>query len=186
MKKYLLILLFLPMIACAEVAILAGGCFWCVQSDFDKVDGVLKTIAGYDGGKKPHPTYRLVSSGTTDYVESVKIVFSHSQISYEDLLTYFFHHIDPLAKDKQFCDVGRQYRSVIFYTNEAQRKIAEKVLKKIKAHFKPQTVYTEILPSTQFYPAENYHQEYYKKNPLRYRFYRYSCGRDKRVKALWE
>lgn len=185
MKKCLLLLLFLPKITFSESAIFAGGCFWCMQSDFDKVKGVAQTIAGYDGGSRPHPTYRLVSSGRTQYVESVKVIYNPKIVSYAALIQYFFHHIDPFDKRGQFCDKGRQYRSVIFYQNAAQKTVAEKTLKNIQAYFKNKTVYTEVLSSTQFYPAENYHQSYYKKNPLRYEFYRYTCGRDKRLKAIW-
>lgn len=186
MKKLILILLCLPVISFADTAIFAGGCFWCVQSDFDKRLGVMKTIVGFDGGTVPHPTYRQVSSGNTQYVESTKIIFDPNKVSYEELVTYFFHHIDPLTKNGQFCDKGKQYRSVIFYANANQKKIAENILTNIKKQFENQTVYTEILPTTQFYPAENYHQSYYKKNPLRYKFYRYTCGRDKRVKEVWQ
>lgn len=185
MKRYWILLFFLPTTVMADAAIFAGGCFWCMQSDFDKVKGVVKTIAGYDGGNRPHPTYRLVSSGTTNYVESVKVIFDPTKVSYASLVDYFFHHIDPFDKNGQFCDKGKQYRSVIFYDNQKQKEVAKNSLKNIQAYFKDKKIYTEILPSTQFYPAENYHQSYYKKNPLRYEFYRYTCGRDRRVKAIW-
>ncbi|QBR83084.1 peptide-methionine (S)-S-oxide reductase MsrA [Legionella israelensis] len=166
-----------------DEAIFAGGCFWCVEADFDKLPGVLSTTSGYDGGTYKNPTYHLVSSGTTNYVESVKIIYDSDKISYRDLVLYFFRHIDPTSKDGQFCDRGRQYRSVIFYLNPEQKKVAEDVLEGVEKLF--DKVYTEVLPSTHFYAAEKYHQNYYKKNPLRYKYYRWRCGRDQRVQEVW-
>lgn len=170
-------------LAATQTAIFAGGCFWCVQSDFDKLPGVVKTVVGYDGGTSANPTYEKVSSGTTNYVESTKIIFDPAKVTYTELLSYFFQHIDPTVKDKQFCDTGKQYRSVIFYENAQQKQQAEFVLEAVKKLF-PE-VYTEITPSTTFYDAEDYHQDYYKKNPVRYKFYRWNCGRDQRVKEIW-
>jgi peptide methionine sulfoxide reductase msrA/msrB len=169
--------------AAEKTAIFAGGCFWCVQADFDKLPGVVKTIAGYDGGQQPNPTYKQVSSGSTNYVESTKIIYNPDLVSYATLVNYFFQTIDPTVKDAQFCDHGPQYRGVIFYLNDAQKTQALKTLDQVKKLFPH--VYTEVLPSTTFYPAEAYHQDYYKKNPIRYHFYRGRCGRDARVKKIW-
>jgi peptide-methionine (S)-S-oxide reductase len=169
-----------------EKATFAGGCFWCVEAAFDKLEGVKTVISGYTGGHRKNPTYEEVSSGTTGHAESVEIVYDPSRIDYARLLDVFWHNIDPTVKDKQFCDVGRQYRSAIFYHNEDQRHLAEeskKALLKSKRFSGP--IYTEIVPAAEFYPAENYHQQYYKKNPVRYKFYRYNCGRDQRLKMLW-
>ncbi|MDF1759082.1 MAG: peptide-methionine (S)-S-oxide reductase MsrA [Coxiellaceae bacterium] len=166
-----------------QTAIFAGGCFWCMEADFDKVPGVVKTESGYDGGTKPNPTYETVSAGLTHYAEVLKVTYDPKKVSYQQLLTYFWKNIDPTAKDAQFCDRGAQYRSAIFYLNPEQKKLAEQSLIPIKQKFK--TVYTEITASTHFYPAEQYHQDYYKKNPVRYKFYRWNCGRDKRLKQLY-
>lgn len=165
-------------------AIFAGGCFWCLEADFDKLPGVLKTTSGFDGGTEPNPSYELVSSGKTNYVESVLVNYDSDKISYPQLLEFYWRHIDPTAKDRQFCDQGRQYRSVIFYLNEEQKKAALDSVNGIKSRFP--MVYTDIIPSTNFYPAEDYHQKYYQKNPLRYKFYRYNCGRDARIKEVWK
>ncbi len=187
LKKFALPLLLLvcQSPAFSATAIFAGGCFWCVESDFDKVPGVTQTISGYDGGTIKNPTYPLVSSGRTNYAEVVKVVYDEKKVNYKTLVNYFFTHIDPLVKDKQFCDTGHQYRSAIFYLNDKQKKIAEEVKSSLSKIFKGKTIYTEISPSTTFYPAEGYHQNYYKKNPYRYQYYRYRCGRDKRVKEVW-
>ena len=186
--KYCLLLLLLFSsyfsYAVPKTVIFAGGCFWCLQADFDKVPGVLSTVAGYDGGQAPNPTYKAVSSGKTNYAEAVKVTYDDSQISYPDLLNIFWRNIDPSVENQQFCDKGRQYRSAIFYLNDEQKKQAFSSLAKVKKLF-PQ-VYTQVLPSTQFYVAEAYHQEYYKKNPVRYKYYRWSCGRDKRLQKIWE
>lgn len=179
------ILLILPLAVYAKTseAIFAGGCFWCMEADFDKLTGVTKTISGYDGGESKSPSYEQVSSGTTNYVESVKVTYDPDIISYKDLVDYFWHHIDPTTKDAQFCDHGRQYRSVIFYLDNNQKKIALESLAEIKK--KLPVVYTEVTPSTHFYPAEEYHQNYYVNNPVRYQYYRWRCGRDARVKEIW-
>lgn len=170
--------------AAIKTAVFAGGCFWCVEADFDKVPGVVKTVSGYDGGVKPNPTYKQVSAGQTNYVESVKVSYDDQKVSYPYLVRYFFQHIDPTVKDAQFCDHGAQYRSVIFYQNATQKAQAEVALNEVKSLFP--AVYTTVSPSTTFYPAEAYHQEYYKKNPTKYRFYRWRCGRDARVKSVWD
>lgn len=166
-----------------ETAIFAGGCFWCLEADFDKVPGVLETISGYDGGQSKHPTYAQVSAGGTGHAESVKVVFDSDQISYKQLVNYFFHHIDPTVKNRQFCDIGSQYRSAIFYLNHQQRQVAQEAARALKTQLG--VVWTEIAPSTQFYPAEAGHQNYYQKNPIRYQYYRYRCGRDKRVEEVY-
>ena len=183
---YLIILLVFvtqPLSAKTAEALFAGGCFWCVEADFDKVPGVLHTVSGYDGGSEPNPTYELVSSGTTHYVESVRIFYDPALISYQQLLNYYWHHIDPTVKEAQFCDHGSQYRSVIFYLNEEQKKEALESKLALEKQF--HVIYTDIIPSTHFYEAETYHQNYYQKNPLRYKYYRYQCGRDKRVGEVW-
>ncbi|MBA3536093.1 MAG: peptide-methionine (S)-S-oxide reductase MsrA [Tatlockia sp.] len=184
--RYLFLILALfaqPISAKIAEAIFAGGCFWCVEADFDKVPGVLQTISGYDGGSEPNPTYELVSSGKTQYVESLRVIFDSSKVSYQQLLDYYWHHIDPTVKDAQFCDKGRQYRSVIFYLDEEQKKAASAA--KLALEKQLPIIYTDIIPSTHFYQAEAYHQNYYQKNPLRYKYYRHQCGRDKRIGELW-
>ena len=168
------------------VAIFAGGCFWCVESDFDQVPGVVATISGYTGGSKVDPTYPEVSSGTTGHAESVEVIFDPKKVTYEHLLDVYWTSIDPTVKDRQFCDTGNQYRTAIFYTNDEQRRAAEASKKKVEATkpFKAPIV-TEITMAGKFYPAEEYHQDYYRKNPVRYKFYRTGCGRDARLKELW-
>jgi len=169
-----------------EKATFAGGCFWCMEPAFDHVEGVVSVTAGYTGGTKKDPTYEEVSSGTTGHAESVEVLYDPSKVSYEELLSVFWHNIDPTVKDRQFCDVGRQYKSAIFYHNGEQRRKAEaskKALEESKRFNGP--IYTEIVPASQFYPAEEYHQGYYKKNPVRYKFYRWNCGRDERLRELW-
>ena len=169
-----------------SVAIFAGGCFWCVESDFDQVPGVVATISGYTGGRKANPTYEEVSSGTTGHAESVEVIFDPKKVTYEHLLDVYWTSVDPTVKDRQFCDTGNQYRTAIFYTNDLQRRAAEASRKKIEATkpFKAPIV-TEITMAGTFYPAEEYHQDFYRKNPVRYKFYRTGCGRDARLKELW-
>jgi peptide-methionine (S)-S-oxide reductase len=167
-------------------AIFAGGCFWCVESDFDKVPGVISTTSGYTGGKTANPTYEQVSAHTTGHAESVQIVFDPAKVSYEQLVQHFWHTIDPTTKDRQFCDVGSPYRTAIFPVGAEQMKIAtasRAALEKSKPFKDP--VVTEITMAGTFYPAEEYHQDYYMKNPVRYKYYRLTCGRDARVKELW-
>ena len=167
-------------------AVFAGGCFWCMEPPFDKTDGVIATISGYTGGTKVNPTYEEVSSGTTGHAESVQVEYDPKKVSYEKLLDVFWHNVDPTQKDGQFCDHGNQYRTAIFVANDEQKKLAEAskaALMKSKP-FKGDIV-TEIVPATTFYPAEDYHQDYYLKNPVRYKFYRTGCGRDARLKELW-
>ncbi len=170
----------------AAVAIFAGGCFWCMEGPFDVLDGVVSTTSGYTAGTKKDPTYQEVSSGRTGHTEAVQIVYDPAKVSYEKLLEVFWHNIDPTVKNRQFCDSGSHYRSGIFYLNDAQKKAAEasKVTLDKSKPFKDPIV-TEITMATTFYPAEEYHQDYYVKNPVRYRFYRQGCGRDARLKELW-
>lgn len=184
MMTVLLLLLSCVAIAAQKTAIFAGGCFWCVQADLDKVPGVISTISGYDGGKQANPTYSLVSSGRTHYVESVKVVYDPQVISYQQLLSKFWRSIDPTDQNGQFCDKGEQYRSVIFYLNDRQRQIALQSKQAIAKQLGT-TIYTDVIASTEFYPAEDYHQDYYKKHSLRYKFYRYHCGRDQRLEKVW-
>ena len=167
-------------------ALFAGGCFWCVESDFDKIPGVLSTTSGYSGGKGAKPTYEQVSSHTTGHAEVVEVLYDPNKVSYQRLVEYFWHTIDPTVKDQQFCDHGTPYRSAIFAQNAEQLKVAQEsraALEKSKP-FK-EGIVTEIALASPFYPAEEYHQDYYKKNPLRYKYYRSSCGRDARVQQLW-
>lgn len=167
-----------------ETIILAGGCFWCVESDFDKLPAVLSTTSGYTGGHLENPTYGQVSHGGTGYYESVKITFDSKQLSYATLFDYFFQHIDPLDDKGQFCDKGDQYRSAIFVANKNQER--EALASKKRAEEKlGQNIVTQILPAATFYDAEDYHQDYHNKNPVRYKLYRFNCGRDKRVNDVW-
>ena len=167
------------------VATFAGGCFWCMEGPYDKIDGVISTTSGYIGGHKADPTYEEVTTGRTGHTEAVQVVYDPDKVSYEQLLTTFWHNIDPLVENRQFCDVGSQYRSGVFYHDETQRKLAEESKRALEvAKFKRELA-TEIVAATTFYPAEEYHQDYYIKNPLRYKYYRYSCGRDQRLKSLW-
>jgi len=169
-----------------EKATFAGGCFWCMEHPFDEIPGVVSVNPGYTGGQKKSPTYEEVSAGGTGHAESVQIVYDPARVTYEKLLDVFWHNIDPVAKDRQFCDTGHQYRSAIFYHSEEQHRLAlqsKALLEKNKTFKEP--VVTEIVQATEFYPAEDYHQHYYKKNPIRYKYYRTTCGRDKRLKELW-
>jgi len=166
-------------------AIFAGGCFWCVEADFDKLPGVVGTESGYIGGKVPNPTYEQVSAGRTGHAEAVRVWYDPQKVAYEQLLDFFWHHIDPTVKDRQFCDVGTQYRSAIFYERDAQRAAAEASKAALEKSGRFPRVYTEITPASTFYVAEDYHQNYYQKNPIRYRYYRSSCGRDARVAEVW-
>ena len=175
-----------PVAAKTSRAIFAGGCFWCMEGPFDKLDGVISTTSGYTGGSKKDPTYQEVSAGRTGHTEAVEIVYDPAKVSYARLLDVFWHNIDPTTKDSQFCDHGSQYRSGIFYVDDAQRAAAEAskaALEKAKP-FKGAIV-TEITAAGQFYPAEDYHQDYYIKNPLRYKYDRSGCGRDARLADLW-
>jgi peptide-methionine (S)-S-oxide reductase len=167
-------------------ATFAGGCFWCVEADFDKVPGVLSTTSGYIGGKVAKPTYEQVASKLTGHAEAVEIVFDPSKVSYEKLVEHFWRTIDPTTKDAQFCDHGSPYRTAIFANDAAQLKAAQASLAALQKN-KPfkEPIVTEIALAGPFYKAEDYHQDYYKKNPVRYQYYRTSCGRDARLKQLW-
>ena len=167
-------------------ATFAGGCFWCMEPPFDKLDGVISTTSGYIGGQKLNPTYEEVSAGRTGHTEAMQIVYDPKKISYEKLLEVFWHNVDPTVKGAQFCDQGNQYRTGIFVHDEQQKRAAEnsKIALDKSKPFKAALV-TEISLATQFYPAEDYHQDYYMKNPIRYKFYRNGCGRDARLKELW-
>jgi len=172
--------------ATTEKATFAGGCFWCVEADFDKVDGVLSTTSGYIGGRVPNPTYEQVVSKTTGHAEAVEIVYDPSKVSYERLLAYFWRTIDPTTKDRQFCDVGSPYRTAIFVHDQRQLQAAQASLAELQRHKPfPEPIVTEIVLAGPFYRAEEYHQDYYRKNPLRYSFYRRSCGREARLAELW-
>jgi peptide-methionine (S)-S-oxide reductase len=168
-----------------EKATFAGGCFWCMEPAFDHLQGVISVTSGYTGGTKKDPTYEEVSSGSTGHAESIEIVYDPSKIGYAKLLDVFWHNVDPTVLNRQFCDIGNQYRTAIFYYNDEQRRLAEESKSELLQSGKIKSIYTEITPATQFYKAEEYHQKYYEKNPLRYRFYRYNCGRDNRLKELW-
>jgi peptide-methionine (S)-S-oxide reductase len=167
-----------------EKANFAGGCFWCMEHPFDQIPGVASVTSGYTGGQKKNPTYEEVSAGGTGHAESVQVVYDPAKVTYEKLLDVFWHNIDPFAKDRQFCDSGHQYRSAIFYYTEEQRRLAVQSKALLEKEFKKPIV-TEIVPASEFYPAEEYHQNYYKKNPIRYKFYRSQCGRDERLKEIW-
>ncbi|MGB9367926.1 MAG: peptide-methionine (S)-S-oxide reductase MsrA [Xanthobacteraceae bacterium] len=166
-------------------AIFAGGCFWCVEADFDKVPGVLSTTSGYLNGNTKNPTYKEVSAGSSGHVEAVEIVYDPAKVTYAKLLDVFWRNIDPLVKDKQFCDSGDMYRTGIYFLDDEQKKLAEETKKAVQAKFAPRAVYTEIVKADTFYKAEEYHQDYYKKNEARYNFYRWNCGRDQRLEQLW-
>lgn len=169
-----------------EVATFAGGCFWCMVPPFDNLKGVVSVTSGYTGGRVENPTYQDVSAGGTGHAEAVQIRYDPAQVGYEKLLELFWHNIDPLAINRQFCDSGNQYRSEIFYHNEKQKRLAEAskaALEKSGLFHEP--IATKITAATAFYPAEEYHQAFYKKSPIRYKFYRYLCGRDQRLEALW-
>jgi len=167
-------------------AVFAGGCFWCMEPPYDKLDGVVSTTSGYIGGQKKNPTYEEVSSGRTGHTEAVEVVYDPKKVSYQKLLDVFWRNIDPTVKDQQFCDVGSQYRTGIFYQDDDQKRLAEasKAALEKSRPFKGAIV-TEITRASEFYPAEDYHQDYYLKNPVRYKFYRNGCGRDARLKQLW-
>jgi peptide-methionine (S)-S-oxide reductase len=187
---FLLVALAMPGLASAADALakatFAGGCFWCMEPPYDKLEGVVSTTSGYVGGRTKNPTYEAVSAGGTGHAEAVEIVFDPAKVSYAKLLDVFWRNIDPTVRNRQFCDVGDQYRSAIFYHDAEQKRLAEAskaALAKSKPF--PQPIVTEIVPAGVFTAAETYHQDYYVKNPLRYKFYRYSCGRDQRLEELW-
>ena len=167
-------------------AIFAGGCFWCVEEAFEKVEGVISATSGYIGGEAPNPTYKQVSAGGTGYAEAVEIVYDPNEVSYQQLLDVFWKNIDPTTPDQQFCDKGDQYRSAIFYLDNSQKQLAEESKRQIE-HTKTfaEPVVTEITMATTFYSAEDYHQDFYKRNSVRYKFYKWNCGRAQRLEELW-
>ena len=167
-------------------ATFAGGCFWCMQPAFDGLPGVLSTTVGYTGGTTKDPSYQEVGSGTTGHAESIEVEYDPDKVSYEALLDVFWHDVDPTDSGGQFCDRGTQYRSAIFYRDDEQKRLAEKSKREVVKDLRvPGPIVTEIAPASAFYRAEEYHQSYYRKNPIRYRFYRHGCGRDGRVAEVW-
>jgi methionine-S-sulfoxide reductase len=172
--------------ATLEKATFAGGCFWCMEPPYEKLKGVKEVISGYTGGHIDNPTYEDVSSGRTGHAEAVEVRYDPAQVSYEQLLDVFWRNIDPTVRDRQFVDVGSQYRTAIFYHSEEQRRLAEESKNKLEASGKYRMpILTEIAPAGKFYPAEEYHQDYYKKNATRYKFYRFNSGRDQYLDRIW-
>ena len=190
MKRIILTVIAVSFIAHAasaqqlEKTIFAGGCFWCVESDFDKVPGVVSTVSGYTGGKTNDPTYRQVTAGDTGHYEAVEITYDPAKVSYEMLLAAFWRSVDPTDAGGQFCDRGQSYATAVFVANDKERALAE-ASKKDAQKLLDKPIVTPILAAAPFYEAEDYHQDYYKNNPLRYRYYRFSCGRNRTVKELW-
>lgn len=176
----------LKAVAEEQSAIFAGGCFWCTESDFEKLDGVISAVSGYIGGQLKNPTYKQVSSGRSGHTEAVEIIYDDQTVSYSELVEYFWKTIDPSDGGGQFCDRGQQYRSEIFYQNEDQRRIAQASKDALAASGLLEAgIATQLTPSSRFYPAEDYHQDYYLKNPVRYNYYRWGCGREKRLAEVW-
>jgi peptide-methionine (S)-S-oxide reductase len=167
-----------------QKATFAGGCFWCMEKPFDDLNGVISTTSGYSGGNVSNPTYQQISAGNTGHAESVQVEYDATKVTYDKLLQVFWKNIDPTAKNRQFCDAGYQYRSAIFYHNDQQKKLAEQSKQKVKTKLNTE-VFTEISALKNFYPAEEYHQDYYKKSSLLYKYYRYRCGRDQRLEEIW-
>ena len=167
------------------IATFAGGCFWCMEPPYDELDGVISTTSGYTGGSQKNPTYRQVTGGRTGHAEAVQVVYDPARISYSELLQVFWLNIDPTVKDRQFCDAGSQYRTAIYHHDPTQRHLAEASLSAVREKWMLPEIYTEIEAAGTFYPAEDYHQDYYRKNPTRYKYYRYGCGRDRRLEELW-
>ncbi len=168
------------------MATFAGGCFWCMEHPFDELNGVLSTTSGYTGGHKDNPTYHEVSAGGTGHAEAVQVVYDPAIVSYEKLLDVYWHNIDPTTANRQFCDTGTQYRPAIFYHDGRQKALAETSKERLQREKSfDGDIVVEITPASTFYAAEDYHQDYYLKNPIRYKFYRYNCGRDRRLSQLW-
>jgi len=170
--------------AAVDRATFAGGCFWCMEKPFDQLAGVIETTSGYTGGSVENPTYQQVSQGWTGHIESVQVTYDPEQVSYADLLDVFWRNVDPLDDGGQFCDRGEQYETRVFYHDEEQRQLAEASKAAVNASLEAPIV-TEVVPAATFYAAEDYHQNYYQTHPIRYRAYRFSCGRDRRLEALW-
>lgn len=170
-----------------KTATFAGGCFWCMEPPFDKLDGVLSTTSGYTDGEQDNPTYEQVSSGRTGHTEAVQVVYDPNKITFTQLIDVFWRNIDPTVTDRQFCDVGSQYRAGVYYHDDEQKRIAESSKAALdKSGRFDKAIVTEIKPASTFYPAEDYHQDFYQKNPIRYKFYRYSCGRDQFLERAWD
>ena len=172
--------------AASATAIFAGGCFWCTESDFEKVTGVIAAESGYTAGKTPNPTYEAVSAGQTGHTEAVRVTYDPARVSYAQLVEYFWKTIDPSEKDRQFCDVGSQYRSGTYWGSEAERQIALASRDALQKTGRFKVIHTELAPASTFHLAENYHQDYYKKNAVRYNYYRLSCGRDIQLSRIWK
>lgn len=168
-------------------AIFAGGCFWCMEPPFDALDGVISTTSGYIGGHVPNPSYQAVSSGSTGHTEALRVIYDPNTVSYQTLLDTFWRNIDPVDAGGQFCDRGSQYRSGVFYVDEDQRQLAETSKRTLQQNplLETSSIATEITAATEFYAAEDYHQDYYQKNPKRYKFYKWNCGRDQRLRRIW-
>jgi peptide-methionine (S)-S-oxide reductase len=171
--------------AATATAIFAGGCFWCTESDFEKLPGVLGAESGYTDGKVVNPTYEQVSAGATGHTEAVRVTYDSDKLSYAQLVDYFWKTIDPTVKDRQFCDIGNQYRTGIYWSNDNERKVAETSRDALLKGGLVKEIHTQIAAASTFFPAEEYHQDYYKKNSIRYNYYRLSCGRDSRLKSIW-
>ncbi len=190
MKKFVLALGLSALAAAAQAAtataVFAGGCFWCTESDFEKLPGVVAAESGYTGGKTANPTYEAVSAGHTGHTEAVRVTYDPAKVSYGQLVEFFWRTIDPTEKDRQFCDVGSQYRSGIYWGSEAERQVAEASLAALQKSGQFKNIHTEVQQATPFHVAEDYHQDYYKKNSVRYKYYRYSCGRDAQIKRVWK
>ena len=188
MRRLLLVPLILGVLqlsADEATAVFAGGCFWCMEPPYDQLPGVLDTTSGYSGGHTDNPTYEQVTAGGTGHFESVRVTYDPDRISYDELLAVFWRNIDPFDDRGQFCDRGSSYRAAVFYGNEAEQVLAEAGKSDIELRF-GRKVATSVLPAAPFYPAEGYHQNYYTENPLRYRYYRYSCRRDERLREVWD
>ena len=172
--------------AATATAVFAGGCFWCTESDFEKLPGVVAAESGYTDGKDPQPTYESVSAGVTGHTEAVRVTYDPAKVSYSQLVEFFWRTIDPTEKDRQFCDAGTQYRSGIYWGSEDERKVAEASLSALQKTGQFKQIYTEVKRASPFYVAEDYHQDYYKKNPVRYKYYRLNCGRDAQLQRVWK
>lgn len=167
-------------------AYFAGGCFWCMEEAFEKVDGVIAVVSGYMGGTVANPTYEQVSDGRTGHAESIEVTYDPTKVTYQKLLDAFWRNIDPVTPNAQFCDHGIQYRAVVFYTTDEEKQLSEESKNKIEQSKRlPAPIVTQLVQASTFYQAEDYHQDYYKKNPLRYKYYKFSCGRAQRLEALW-
>jgi peptide-methionine (S)-S-oxide reductase len=172
--------------AATATAIFAGGCFWCTESDFEKVPGVTEAESGYTAGKTANPTYKEVSNGHTGHTEAVRVTYDPSKVTYAQLVEHYWRTVDPTEKDRQFCDIGDQYRTGIYWGNEDERKVVETSRDALLKTGRFKQIYTQLAPASAFYLADDYHQDYYKKNPVRYNYYRLSCGRDAQLNRVWK